>query len=95
VLDAVDAPAALLRAEKHRKPIHLLLTDVVLPGIGGRELAGRLKALRPEMKVLFTSGYTDDAMMRRGVAERGIAFMQKPFTPETLTRRVRQVLDRS
>ncbi|HXD22603.1 MAG TPA: ATP-binding protein, partial [Gemmatimonadaceae bacterium] len=95
VLDAVDAPAALLRAEKFRGPIHLLLTDVVLPGLSGRDLAGRLKASRPDMKVLFTSGYTDDAMMRRGVADRGVAFMQKPFTPETLARRVRQVLDRS
>ena len=94
VLDAVDAPAALLRSEKHRAKIHLLLTDVVLPGVSGRELASRLKAMRPDMKVLFTSGYTDDAMMRRGVAERGIAFMQKPFTPDTLIRRVRQVLDR-
>jgi two-component system cell cycle sensor histidine kinase/response regulator CckA len=94
VLDAVDASAALLRAEKYRKPIHLLLTDVVLPGLSGRELASRLKVTRPEMKVLFTSGYTDDAVMRRGVAERDIAFMQKPFTPETLARRVRQALDR-
>ena len=92
VLDAVDAPAAMLRAEKHRGPIHLLLTDVVLPGLSGRELAERLGAARPEMKVLFTSGYTDDAVVRRGVLERGVAFMQKPFTPEVLARRVREVL---
>jgi two-component system cell cycle sensor histidine kinase/response regulator CckA len=92
VLDAVDAPAALLRAEKFRGPIDLLLTDVVLPGLSGRELAERLKTTRPDMKILFTSGYTDDAVMRRGVLERGVAFMQKPFTPEVLTRRLREVL---
>jgi two-component system, cell cycle sensor histidine kinase and response regulator CckA len=93
VLDAVDGPSALARAASHRGPLHLLLTDVVLPGLSGRELADKLKPSRPELKVLFTSGYTDDSVTRRGVFGRDAAFMQKPFTPETLARRVREVLD--
>ena len=93
VLDAVDGPSALARASSHRGPVHLLLTDVVLPGLSGHELAEKLKPSRPELRVLFTSGYTDDAVVRRGVFNRGVAFMQKPFTPETLARKVREVLD--
>jgi PAS domain S-box-containing protein len=93
VLDAVDARAALARSTSYRGPIHLLLTDVVLPGLSGRDLAEQLKPTRPELKVLFTSGYTDDAVVRGGVLGRGVAFMQKPFTPDTLARRVREVLD--
>jgi DNA-binding NarL/FixJ family response regulator len=61
--------------------------------LSGRELAEQLKPSRPELKVLFTSGYTDDAVVRGGVLGRGVAFMQKPFTPDTLARRVREVLD--
>ena len=93
VLDAVDGPSALARAASHRGPLHLLLTDVVLPGLSGRELAEQLKPSRPELKILFTSGYTDDAVTRRGVFGSDVSFMQKPFTPETLARRVREVLD--
>lgn len=93
VLDAVDGPAALLLAEKFKNSIHLLITDVVLPGMSGHELARALQPARPGLKVLFTSGYTDDAVLRRGVFERDVAFLQKPFTPEVLTRRVRDVLD--
>jgi two-component system cell cycle sensor histidine kinase/response regulator CckA len=93
VLDAADAKSALAASASYDGPIHLLLTDVVLPGTGGRELAEQLRRERPELRVLFTSGYTDDAVVRRGIIERDFAFMQKPFTPETVERRVREVLD--
>ena len=72
--------------------IHLLITDVVMPHMGGRELAERLAAVRPKMKVLFMSGYTDQSVMHRHLVP-GSAFLQKPFTPETFARKVRSVLD--
>jgi PAS domain S-box-containing protein len=93
VLDASDSAEALAAAAAHDGPIHLLLTDVVLPGAGGRQLADLLKASRPQIRVLFTSGYTDDAVVRGGVFDSGVAFLQKPFAPETLARKVREVLD--
>jgi two-component system cell cycle sensor histidine kinase/response regulator CckA len=93
VLDAPDGPAALEIAARHAGGIDLLVTDVVMPGMSGRELAERLAPRRPQMKVLYTSGYTDDAMVRQGVLESGVAFLQKPFVPDTLARKVREVLD--
>lgn len=93
VLDARNAGEALLLCEKHPGQIHLLLSDVVMPQMSGPELANRLSALRPEMKVLFMSGYTDDSIVRHGVLNSDIAFLQKPLTPSSLTRRVRDVLD--
>ena len=83
---------ALQLAERHGGPIHLLVTDVVMPGMNGRELARRLLERRPDTKVLFLSGYAEDAVERHGVLEPGTAFMQKPFSPSALANRVREVL---
>jgi DNA-binding response OmpR family regulator len=94
VLTAEHAAAALALAEQHVGPIHLLLTDVVMPGASGRELATRLATTRPETGVLYMSGYTDDAIVRHGLLERGLNYLQKPFTPGILAQKVRQVLDR-
>ncbi|MGZ6970751.1 MAG: response regulator, partial [Thermoanaerobaculia bacterium] len=84
---------ALQVARSETGPIHLVVTDVVMPGMNGRELWDRLKVLRPDSRVLFMSGYTDDAIARHGVLEAGIAFLQKPFTPLSLAQKVREVLD--
>ena len=95
VLEAPNGEAALHLAQKHRGRIHLLLTDVVMPVMSGRQLADQLAGARPDMKVLYASGYTDDAIVRHGVLEEGTAYLQKPFTPESLARKVRDVLDSS
>jgi PAS domain S-box-containing protein len=93
VLPAQNAGEALLICERHPGGIDLLLTDVVMPQMSGPELAKRLASTRPEMKVLCMSGYTDDSIVRHGVLETGVAFVQKPITPALLTRKVREVLD--
>ncbi len=93
VLDATDGHTALEISARFAGAIDILVTDVVMPGMSGRELAQRLAPLRPSMKVLYTSGYTDDAMVRQGVLNAGVAFLQKPFVPDSLARKVRDVLD--
>ena len=93
VLEAEDGSAGLRVAKQHPGPIHLLLTDVVMPYVGGRQLAESVLALQPEAKVLFLSGYTDDAVVRHGVLEANTNFLQKPFTPAALAQKVREVLD--
>ena len=95
VIEARNGGEALLICETHAGAIHLLLSDVVMPQMSGPELAKRLSAARPEMKVLCMSGYTDDSIVRHGVLEARFAFIQKPITPLTLTRKVREVLDAS
>jgi PAS domain S-box-containing protein len=93
VLEARHGAEALEVSNRHVGVIHLLVTDVVMPQMSGRELAQRLATLRPELKVLYMSGYTDDAIVRHGVLASGIAFLSKPFTPNALALKVREVLD--
>jgi two-component system cell cycle sensor histidine kinase/response regulator CckA len=94
VLEARDGQEALDICQREQGPIHLVVTDIVMPKMSGRELADRLAALRPGIKVLFLSGYPEDAVLRQGVTQgKGRAFLQKPFTPAVLARRVREVLD--
>jgi CheY-like chemotaxis protein len=93
VLTARHGRDALLLAERYERPIDLLVTDVVMPEMGGRELVERLKALRPDLKTLYISGYTNDEVFRRGVQSEETSFLHKPFTSEGLMRVVREVLD--
>src|SRR3989449_2775141 len=93
VLAAPSGADARELAASHAGPIHLLVTDVVLPGMSGRELAARFQSVRPALKVLYTSGYTDEAVVHHGVLDPGIAFLQKPFTSGALARKVRETLD--
>ena len=92
VLEAQNAGEALLFCERHPLPIQLLLTDVVMPHISGPELAERLLRLRPDLRVLYMSGYTDGTVVQHAILESSVAYLQKPLVPETLARRVRQVL---
>jgi len=93
VLEAVDGVNALDISRSYKGPIHMLITDVVMPRLSGREVATRLSAARPELKVLYISGYTDDSIFREGVLEGGMAFLQKPFNLKTLAQKIREVLD--
>ena len=93
VIEAGTPGEALLSSEQYADTIHLLLSDVVMPQMSGPELAKRLAPSRPQMRVLCMSGYTDDSIVRHGVLEAQFAFLQKPITPVTLTRKVREVLD--
>ena len=93
VLEAPSAEAALDLARRYSGDIHVLLTDVVMPGLSGPDLARQLVVLRPAVRVIYMSGYTDDAITRHGVLEPGLAYVQKPFTPEAIARKVREVLD--
>jgi CheY-like chemotaxis protein len=94
VLESRDVEDAVRIAEQEDGTVHLLLTDVVMPHMNGRGLADAVKRFRPDVKVLFMSGYTDDAIVHHGVLDPGIALLQKPFSPAALARKVREVLDR-
>jgi len=93
VLEAADGIEALRICRQHPGEIQLLVTDVVMPGMSGRELAEQLAVEQPSIKVLYMSGYTDDTVVHAGVAQAGMAFLQKPFSPTTFTHKVREVLD--
>lgn len=93
VLPASNGGEAILLSEQHQGPIQLMVTDVVMPKMSGRELATRLAPMRPEMKTLFLSGYTDDAVLRHGILAEKMPFLQKPFKTEVLPQKVREVLD--
>lgn len=86
---------ALKLAEQYPGPIHLLVTDVIMPGMNGRELRDRVAALKPGLRCMFMSGYTAEVIAHQGVLEDDIQFLQKPFTVEALARRVREVMDQS
>ena len=93
VIEASNGPEALRIANEHTGPINLLLTDIKMPKMNGRELAERLMPLRPGVKVLYISGHTDSATVNEMALQRGANFLQKPFTPDRLTTKVRKVLD--
>ncbi len=92
VLTARDGEEALTIARSHPAEIHLTVTDVVLPAMSGKEVARRLRETRPRLKVLFMSGYAEEQVVHRGVVEEDVAFLAKPFTPATLSEKVRLVL---
>jgi DNA-binding response OmpR family regulator len=94
VLEASHGGEASIICEQQVGTIHLILTDVVLPVMSGRKLVETLLPLHPEMKVLYMSGYTDNAIAHHGVLEKGLSYIQKPFTVVALVRKVREVLDR-
>ncbi|PYV43796.1 MAG: hybrid sensor histidine kinase/response regulator [Acidobacteria bacterium] len=93
LLDARNGSEALMISERHAGPIHLMLTDVVMPQMGVRELTQAIARSRPQTRVLYVSGYTDDAIIHHGVLDEGMHFIQKPFTTVALSRKVREVLD--
>jgi len=94
ILEAANGNATLEVCKRHKGQIHLMMTDVVMPGMSGRELADRIKSMHPEMKVLYTSGHADDTIVHYGVLRDGVNYIQKPFTMEGLARKVREALDK-
>ena len=93
VLEARHGVEAVRVCEQYGAPIHLVITDVVMPEMGGTELVRRLTHLRPQIKFLYISGYTDDALIRQGVRREEVSFLHKPFTRLVLTQKVRDILE--
>ena len=93
VLEAGDGVQALQVHEKEGARIDLILTDVVMPRMSGREMVDRVRAVRPDMRVLYMSGYTEDAIVRHGVLDASMRLLGKPYTPADLIRKIREVLD--
>jgi CheY-like chemotaxis protein len=93
VLEALTGGDAVQLCEKHPGRIDLLLTDVIMPRMSGREIANRVSELRPTTKVLFMSGYTEEAIVHHDILQPGVTLLQKPITPDGLLRKVREVLD--
>ncbi|MEA2609227.1 MAG: hypothetical protein QOJ75_1470, partial [Chloroflexota bacterium] len=93
VIATPDAESAMAAAAAHTGPIDLLLTDVIMPGANGRELANQFAVTHPDARILFMSGYADDVLSAQGVLDPNVAFLEKPFLPADLARKVRQVLD--
>lgn len=93
VLSAANGGEALMLCQNYKDTIHLLLTDVIMPGISGKQLAQTLSQLRPNLKVLYTSGYTDNSIVHHGILDDGIPFLQKPYNMESLNQKVRDILD--
>jgi CheY-like chemotaxis protein len=94
VMEAKDGMVALDLCRSYRGKVHVLLTDVIMPKLGGRELAARVRELHPETRVLYMSGYEDGMIAHHGVLEEGIDLMSKPFTEASLAKDIRKVLDR-
>ncbi len=92
VIEAADGEQAVELAKAYDGPIELIVTDVVMPGMSGREAADAIREFRPETRVLYISGYTDDDILRHGVLRGLVAFLPKPFTPDVLLTRVREML---
>jgi DNA-binding NtrC family response regulator len=93
VLTAADAAEGLRLAREHEGPIHAVVTDVVMPGLPGPDLVARLEQARPGVRALYMSGYTEHPLLQDGITEDGVSFLPKPFGPDELARRVRQLLD--
>ena len=92
LLEAATGEEAWQQAERYTGPIHLLLSDMIMPGMSGRQLAERVLAARPETKILLMSGFSDDAGLQRGIEDKSLAFIQKPFVLEALLSKVQEVL---
>jgi YesN/AraC family two-component response regulator len=93
VIEAANGPEAIVKGVQSDVRIDVMLTDVVMPGMGGKRVAELIRATRPKLRVVYMSGYTDASIVHHGILDSGVAFVQKPFATETLLRKIREVLD--